>query len=107
MKNTVKLCFVGDIMLGNSSLMLSRGVYSKCEKKGFDFLYSQAKPFFSEADLVFGNLECSISKNKEINIFKPYIADRSVIKSLRISGFNVLNVANNHTMQYGSQVFFR
>ena len=60
----------------------------------------------NESDIVFGNLECALTPGgvpavkSETLLFK---ADPSCADVLRESGFTVLNLANNHSMDYGGE----
>jgi len=88
------VAFVGDIML-------DRGVESQIQQNNNDFFYPFDKmhEFFSEFDIVFGNLEGPIVENT------PFFSDNSLqfafnqeaAPSLKKAGFNVLSLANNHT----------
>lgn len=60
---------------------------------------------FKKADIIFGNLE-SVLGDKSDKLFfpgKPYnfIAPLKTADTLQWLGFNVLSMANNHTMDYG------
>jgi len=54
------------------------------------------------ADLVFGNLECAVT-SRDFAVSKLYRlkADPSVVPVLSAAGFDVLSLANNHTMDCG------
>jgi len=94
----VVLSFTGDILL-------SRGVGEKVSEEGTDYPYIEVAELLNSDDMTIGNLECPITvegdavyKYKEI-IFK---ANPENSKSLRKAGYDMLNLANNHTMDYGS-----
>jgi poly-gamma-glutamate synthesis protein (capsule biosynthesis protein) len=94
------LIFVGD-------LMLSRGV-ELVMKKTDDWAY----PFrliahtLREADLTFGNLENPIS-SRGVNLGSVYSfrADPRSVTGLKLAGFDVLSIANNHLWDYGGEAF--
>ncbi len=74
-------------------------------------LYGPAHPFeplqgyFQEADLRFANLECAIS-NKGLPLAnKPYTFRASQDKVEAIQSFDILSVANNHTLDFGEEAF--
>ena len=56
----LKIYAVGDIMLGEQHLCNNFGVKDIIRKKGADFLFEEVSSLFMDADIVFGNLECSI-----------------------------------------------
>lgn len=60
----------------------------------------------SKADIAFGNLECPITASGNPAIKKQYYlfkADPDNAAALNESGFDILNLANNHTMDYGRE----
>lgn len=88
---------VGDIML-------DRGVGDKIKKLGAEFPFESVAELLSEADLTLGNLESPISslgkatKGKEVN----FRAAPQVINGIRGAGIDVVSLANNHAMDYGT-----
>ena len=59
-----------------------------------------------QADIVFGNLECSLTKRGEKQLKKwNFRAPPKSLALLKAAGFNILNVANNHIMDYGRTGF--
>lgn len=104
----VVINFVGDIMLGDSFHMLGIGVGSTIFNYGNAFIFEKIVPFLKQADINVGNLECVFS-DKELDPkknFKPYMTlSPNYVSCLKEAGFNILNMANNHTMQYGIDAF--
>ncbi len=90
----ISLSLVGDLMPG--------GVFSQdFEKFRHNYLPPQAFSWF-ESDIVFGNLECPASNRgkplpDKILLFSKS-APLTVLKEMK---FNVLNLANNHILDYG------
>jgi gamma-polyglutamate biosynthesis protein CapA len=104
----VKINFVGDIMLGDSFHMLGIGVGSSLFHDGTRSIFEKVSPFLAHADINVGNLECtfSIDKLNPKDNLKPYISHSSdYVQYLKNAGFHILNLANNHTMQYGENNF--
>lgn len=94
--NEIHLVAVGDILL-------SRGVGLKIDEEGFDYPYQQIKDLFVNKDIVFGNLECPIYEGGGAVYKRPELifkASNGNGAALKVVGFNVLNLANNHTMDY-------
>lgn len=94
----VTLVAVGDIML-------SRFVATKMERYGdYTYPFLETADFLREADLTFGNLECPIADGRQIGSTEMvFRADREVREGLVYAGFDVLSVANNHTMNFGEE----
>src|SRR5262245_10433854 len=93
----VTLNAVGDIMLSDK-------VGEKIALNGADYLFNKISHILYEADINIGNLECPLSYRGEIyNYNKEYSfrASPDCAKSLKDAGFNILCLANNHTMDYG------
>jgi len=91
----VTLMAVGDIMLG-------RTIGELIESEGSDAPFLYTAETLSSADITLGNLECSIS-NRGIAEEKTY-AFRAPItagESLAYAGFDLVNLANNHVLDFG------
>ena len=89
------LMAVGDIMLGRS---VGRALVAQ----GASVPFAKVAETFRSADLVVGNLECVISSlgtpaPKSYHLRAPYEA----VESLAGAGFAVVNLANNHAMDFG------
>jgi len=95
---TIKLMFVGDIML-------DRGVeyqIKKQEEPDWRFPFLKSADFLKQADILFGNLESVISdKGKKVGSIYSFRAEPESIEGLTYAGFDVLSVANNHIFDYG------
>lgn len=92
--------FVGDVMLG-------RDIAPKAQRFGYDALFSRTKWLWEDADYVFGNLECTLVGNidnyteaeKEEHIY----ASDEAAPALASAGFTIMQLANNHTVDYGAK----
>lgn len=98
MKSEIMISFTGDILL-------DRGVGEKILQEGNEYPYEYVKDILNKSDIVYGNLECPLLiegtptiKRREL-IFKGNIANSI---ALRKAGYNILNLANNHAMDYGA-----
>ena len=96
---SITVVLVGDILL-------DRGVKEKIEENGYAYPFKQIKNEIRKADIAFGNLECPITISgvpalKESRIL--FKADPENAASLKDAGFDILNLANNHTMDYGRE----
>ncbi|MBW2992959.1 CapA family protein [Candidatus Woesearchaeota archaeon] len=94
-----------DILL-TGDIMLSRGVAKRIKEHGSLFPFENISHILKQGDIVFGNLECPIS-DRGTRRNKRYVfrANPESIKGLISAGFNVLSVANNHILDYGSEAF--
>jgi len=95
-EKTSTLMFVGDIML-------SRSVGEKMrQEENFKWPFEKIIDHLRWADFLFGNLECPITAGRPIisgeMVFR---ADPEVARGLSWAGFDILSLANNHTMNWG------
>ncbi|MDB4940223.1 MAG: hypothetical protein JWO40_648 [Candidatus Doudnabacteria bacterium] len=90
------LVAVGDIML-------ARNVGVKIKENGVDYPFEKVKPYL-QADIVFANLECPITAGPPVPtgsmIFHANPGDEL---GLQHAGFNIVSLANNHTMNFGNK----
>jgi poly-gamma-glutamate synthesis protein (capsule biosynthesis protein) len=93
----ITLIFVGDIML-------DRGVGWTIQKYGqgdWKFPFLKISDYLQKADILFGNLEGPISdKGVRVGSIYSFRNDPKAIEGLTFAGFNVLSLANNHTLDY-------
>jgi poly-gamma-glutamate capsule biosynthesis protein CapA/YwtB (metallophosphatase superfamily) len=93
----VTLAAVGDVNLGDGpgAVMALRGPRHP---------WTSAAPVLRQADVAFGNLECAVSTRgapvPKRFTFRGHPAALRVMA--RYAGFDVLNLANNHTGDYGT-----
>ncbi len=99
LRKDVVISIAGDILL-------SRGVADAIEQKGASYPYEGVSQLFRQDDITIANLECPLTiagdgamKEKRF-VFK---ADPMSADTLKSSGFDVLMLANNHTMDYMSE----
>ncbi|OGS22298.1 MAG: hypothetical protein A2252_04875 [Elusimicrobia bacterium RIFOXYA2_FULL_39_19] len=94
--NFVHFIAVGDVMIG-------RGVNSAINKRGINWPFNDFSKYSNQADIVFGNAEFTCIGNSPIK--EKYILGTSTssVKSLQLAGFNLVSLANNHILDYGSE----
>lgn len=92
------LIFVGDIML-------SRGVdYYIRKNNDYSFPFRFVYEKLSDADLAFGNLEGPISsRGRNQGSIYSFRADPRTVEGLKLAGFDVLSLANNHIFDWGAE----
>jgi len=91
----VRIMAVGDIMLG-------RTIGDLIIEEGYQAPFINTAETLSSADLTIGNLECPIS-DRDQPVQKKYVfrAPIEASKSLSYAGFDVLSLANNHSLDHG------
>ncbi|MEO0145377.1 MAG: CapA family protein [candidate division WOR-3 bacterium] len=100
---SLRLAFVGDIMMGSDW-----GGLSPPPDSG-RFLFSEARPFLDSADIAIGNLEGPLTTSSACT--KRTVKGRSyafrmppwLAVNLLDAGFDVLNTANNHANDFGEE----
>jgi poly-gamma-glutamate synthesis protein (capsule biosynthesis protein) len=95
----VTLMAVGDVMLGRTI-----GTLIEEEGPSAPFLYTYET--LSSADITLGNLECPIStRGTAVNKTYTFRAPISAGESLALAGFDLVSLANNHILDYGTPAF--
>lgn len=93
----ITLCFTGDIMLG-------RDVGLNIDRYGMEYPYEMVRDILKDADITFGNLECPLTSRdtpgKTHGIL--FSADIDNAAALKSAGYDILNLSNNHMMDYGN-----
>jgi len=102
--DTLKIVAVGDIMLGtsypNSSFLPpNNDAYA---------LFANVKSIFDKGNIVFGNLEGALTDThtnvkscSNPSICYAFAMPTEFGKALKKAGFNLMNIANNHTGDFG------
>lgn len=108
-KSLVSITAVGDICLSDHFLCYGFGVGSTIVNNGYEFIFKHVKSYLRDADLVFGNLECVLNDkyDNKFSELKLFNAKPETVNCLKEAGFDVLNIANNHTMQHGYDAFIK
>jgi len=105
---SVVLHAVGDIALGDHPLCAGFGTHSRSRRRSPGFLFDHVKSLLERADIRFGNLECTISEyGLRANDYHSVQmrGHPAYLSGLTATGFEVLNIANNHSMQHGPEPF--
>ena len=95
----VSILIVGDIML-------DRNVRNIINKNGFDSFFGGVKNLISDVDIAVANLEGPFTINRLLtsslkNKTLTFTFDPSLAPQLAELGFDVLGLANNHTLNFG------
>ncbi len=95
--SSVTIGAVGDIFMGGTAT-------PTLETEGYDHPFEATKKLFSASDIIIGNLEAPLTSRGIPTPDKRYIfrtpADK-VAPALKNAGFNIVTLANNHSMDYG------
>lgn len=84
-------------------ILLDRGVAEVLEQNGEDYPYGEVSAAFRKDDVTIANLECPLTNQSSGAMKSPrfvFKADPGNAKVLKAAGFDVLLLANNHTMDY-------
>lgn len=84
--------------------MLGGSAAPEMAKFGYDYPFSDVRAILRGADVVFANLEGPLTEAGEPEADKRYVfrsPPGKVGPALAAAGFNVVSLANNHTMDYG------
>ena len=91
------IVITGDILLAGRAERL-------IEEKGSAAPFAEVSATLREADLAIGNLECSLStRGKRADKRYTFRADPKTVAALSEAGFDVMTLANNHSVDYGPQ----
>ncbi|MFB9326009.1 CapA family protein [Paenibacillus aurantiacus] len=93
---TVRLSFVGDILL-------AANVQALMAKNGYDYPYAKSLSYLQGPDLMAGNLENPITKRGTPAQDKQFVfkGTPESLPALKEAGFDVVSLANNHTLDQG------
>ena len=96
----VNLEAVGDIML-------ARTVGDQVQARGPEIVFAGVQSMLDSADVLVGNLECALTAGGERQPKSyTFAAPPETVQALALAGFDVLSLANNHAMDYGSKGLF-
>ena len=107
-RHSVVLHAVGDIALGDHPLCTGFGTHSRSRREPATFPFAHVMTTLATADLRFGNLECTLSERglKRHDYHSVQMRGHAgYLAGLVDARFDVLNVANNHSMQHGPEPF--
>lgn len=92
----VEVAAVGDILL-------DRGVARRIEREGTRVVFARVRSVISAADLSFGNLECPVTNRCQRAPQRiAFRASPRYLEALTDAGFDMLSLANNHSMDCGT-----
>lgn len=94
----VRLLAVGD-------LMFSRSVAAKLKEKGDNYYpFDELGDTLASGDITFGNLETALTPGRAIKSGEMvFRSDPEIASVLSDTGFDVVSLANNHSMNFGNK----
>lgn len=91
----VKLAFVGDVIFAST-------VETVLRREGFDYPYRNVKSHLQNADVTVANLETPItSRGTPQKKDFVYRSPAEALPAFKEAGFDLVNMANNHILDYG------
>ena len=99
-KPVISIVAVGDLMMGERLLPLM-------QSRGSDYPFDSTRQFLQSADIAVANLEAPFTRTGE-TFDKTYTfsVPPEYADGVRRAGFDVLTLANNHILDYGSEGLF-
>lgn len=102
--------FAGDCTLGtdkNFNESTSLPAMLKSKNNDFSYFFKNVKPIFKKDDLTIVNLEGPLTRHDKINTNKQFNfkGDPELAKALVEGDIEAVNLANNHTFDYGQMGF--
>ena len=93
----VSLVLAGDVMLGRN---VERSI--RAANRDFRYPFEATAELTRTATIAFANLECPIS-GRGTPLAKTYLfnAPADAVDGLKFAGFDLVSLANNHTLDYG------
>jgi poly-gamma-glutamate capsule biosynthesis protein CapA/YwtB (metallophosphatase superfamily) len=93
------LAFVGDIMLG-------RSLAARIDRGDGESIFASVETVLQSADITIGNLECALGTGglKAPKAF-TFLAPPEAARLLRSAGFDLMTLANNHSLDFGLETF--
>lgn len=103
----MKINFIGDLIFGDQPMKFGYGFDSQHSGNGYRGVFNNVKQIFSDSDFSVGNFESVIKCRPENSNVSNWsmCCDERIVQELRHSQIDILNMANNHTMDYGKKWF--
>lgn len=93
-------------ILAFGDLMLDRYIRKVTEEKGYKYPFKNIERFLGGNDITFANLEGSFTDfdPKPLNPNNlTFTFDPAIVPTLQKTGFNLFNLANNHSLNFGKE----
>lgn len=107
--DVITLSFVGDNVLGDYYGSKGQTFNWQFENLGgdYEYFFAQVRPILAYDDMTLGNLEGPLTTHNEDRLEKLFAfkGDPAYIQILKSGSVEAVNIANNHTRDYGMQGF--
>ena len=93
-------------IIAAGDILLDRGVGEYLEKRGYAYPYAAIKDEIIKGDIAVANLECPLTDSGNAILKRPELIFKGSElngAALKGAGFDLLNLANNHTMDQGRE----
>jgi poly-gamma-glutamate capsule biosynthesis protein CapA/YwtB (metallophosphatase superfamily) len=91
----ITLVAVGDVLL-------ARGIGERIDRHGLEWPFQHVTSILESADIAFCNLECPLTeRGAKVNKVFCFKADPGAVQCLSGAGFDIVSLANNHTLDCG------
>ncbi len=95
--STLSFAVVGDIM--NHELQIKTAYNKECNCWDYKFCFEKVKPYLESVDIAIGNLETTLPGDPNLYSGYPQFgAPDELLEALKWSGFDILTLANNHSV---------
>ena len=104
----IRLIAVGDLQLGDSATCVGFGFRSRVTDRALRSALERLVSVIGRSDVGFANLETPLSDlglDSRRRQSRQLRGAPSYAQVLRCGGFSVVNVANNHALEHGPEVF--
>ena len=75
------------------------------DNHGPEYFFENVRGIFEQCDVVIANLECALTDNEDRSIRRPqpycYKGKTHYAEILKLGGIDIVNLANNHSFDYG------
>lgn len=100
----MKLTFLGDIFPADESFCVGFGIHSQFQKHWGEEWKESLMSFTQGSDYVVGNLESPLIPSS-MAVANDFYGHPRFASFLKGCGINVLNIANNHTLEHGKNSY--
>lgn len=96
-------------LIAVGDFLLDRNIGNRMkELNNYHFPIENTKYILESADLTFCNVECPICEGSKIGITQvTFRADPETVEALIYGGFDIVSLANNHTMDFGKNCLIK
>ena len=104
----IRFSAVGDLTFGDHPLCVGFGAHSRFRNMPPSYPFEHVQNELREADILFGNLECALSGTgvRANRLSSAQMrGDADLVQALLSASFNIVNLANNHSMHHGKEPF--